>query len=225
MKNIKPRIPEGGAIEDNSEMTMEQYSEIMKKQLGKEYIRFTDNVIKKVNPIENSTVLEIGPGPGWAGINLLKKRIDLKLVGLEASPDMIRVASENARKEGFPDIEFIHGFGEDMSQIKDGQYDLVISRDSLHHWEEPDKVFKEIKRILKQNGKLYIQDSRRDMNFFGRLIVAIFSKFLSNNMGFHWKASIAASYTPDEINAMLSRIGINDWQVESDLMDLKIFKN
>lgn len=135
MKSIKPRIPEGGAIEDNSEMTMEQYSEIMKKQLGREYIRFADNVISKVNPAVNSTVLEIGPGPGWAGINLLKKRKDLKLAGLDASPDMIRVASENAVREGFPDIEYIHGSGENMSRIKDGQYDLVISRDSLHHWE------------------------------------------------------------------------------------------
>ena len=44
----------------------------MKKNLGKEYIRFADNVIKKVNPVQNSTVLEIGPGPGWAGIQLLQ---------------------------------------------------------------------------------------------------------------------------------------------------------
>src|SRR4030042_2414473 len=124
MKKNKPRIPEGGAIEDSSIMTMEQYSEIMKKHLGKEYIRFADNVIKKINPIENSTVLEIGPGPGWAGIHLLKIRRDLKLVGLEASPDMIRVASANARKEGFSDLEYIQGFGEDMVQIKDRQYDL-----------------------------------------------------------------------------------------------------
>jgi len=225
MKRTKPRIPEGVAIEDSSGLSMEQYSEIMKKKLGREYSRFADNVIKKVNPAMNSTILEIGPGPGWAGINLLKKRKDLKLVGLDASPDMIRVARENAAKEGFHDNKFILGFGEDMSQIKDRQFDLVISRDSLHHWEEPEKVFKEIKRILKPNGKLYIHDSRRNMNFFGRLIVSIFSKFLSHNMGFHWKASIAASYTPDEIILMLSGIGINDWQVESDLMDLKIFKN
>jgi ubiquinone/menaquinone biosynthesis C-methylase UbiE len=224
MKKIKPRIPEGGAIEDSSEMTMEQYSELMKKQLGKEYLRFADNLIRRINPIENSNVLEIGPGPGWAGINLLKKRKDLKLVGLEASPDMIRVANENAGKEGLSDLKYIQGFGENMIQIKDEQYDLVISRDSLHHWNEPQKVFQEIRRVLKKNGKIYIQDSRRDMKFLGRMIVAILSRFLANNMGFHWKASIAASYTPDEIKEMFSAIGITDWQVESDLMDLMIYK-
>ncbi len=37
---MKPRIPEDVAIEDSPEITMEQYSEIMKKQLGKEYVCF-----------------------------------------------------------------------------------------------------------------------------------------------------------------------------------------
>jgi hypothetical protein len=63
------------------------------------------------------------------------------------------------------------------------------------------------------------------MKFFGRLIVTIVSKFLSNNMGFHWEASIAASYTPDEISALLSKIGIADWKVKSDLLDLTLYKS
>jgi tRNA1(Val) A37 N6-methylase TrmN6 len=98
MKNVKPRIPEGGAIEDTSEMTMEQYSAKMKKQLGSEYARFTDNVLNKVSLKQASKVLEIGPGSGWAGINLLVKRTDIHLEGLEASPDMIRVATDNAKQ-------------------------------------------------------------------------------------------------------------------------------
>jgi len=225
MKYLKPRIPEGGAIEDGPQITMEQYSEIMIEQLGREYLRFADNVIKKVNPALNSRVLEIGPGPGWAGIYLLKKRNDLKLVGLEASPDMIRVASRNALKEGLHEIVYTHGYAENMSKFNVGTFDIVISRDSLHHWEDPEKVFKEINRILKSSGKLYIHDSRRDMNAFGRMIVAIFSRFIPKNMGYYWRISVAASYTEEEIRTILDKIGLNDWIVESDLMDLTIYHN
>jgi len=225
MIKFKPRTIEGGAIKDGPEMTMDQYSLIMKKQLGREYIRFAENVVKKVNPPINSTVLEVGPGPGWAGINLLKKRKDLTLVGLEPSSDMIRVAEENAAKEGLKGIDYIRGFGENMVQLKDCQFDLVISRDSLHHWEEPELVFKEIKRVLKPDGKLYIQDSRRDMSFFGRFIVAVFSRFIPENMGYYWRTSVSASYTPQEVLAMLDRIGLNDWSVEYDMMDLTIYKD
>lgn len=67
---VKPRVPEGGAIEDTDKMSMEEYSEIMKNRLGREYIKFSENVINKINPLKNSKTLEIGPGPGWAGINL-----------------------------------------------------------------------------------------------------------------------------------------------------------
>ena len=54
MKKIKPRIPEGGAIEDSSGMIMEQYSEIMKKQLGKEYIRFADGTVWDTSEMQNA---------------------------------------------------------------------------------------------------------------------------------------------------------------------------
>ncbi|NLD94132.1 MAG: class I SAM-dependent methyltransferase [Fibrobacter sp.] len=171
---VKPRIPECGAIKDDNKMTMEQYSEIMKKQLGKEYLRFAGNVITIVTPDNNSKVLEIGPGPGWAGINLLKKRPDLVLDGIEASNDMIRVASVNAKNEGVGNrCNYKNGFAENMTELKDATYDLVISRDSLHHWVDPEKVFLEIKRVLKPDGKIFICDSRRDLKLTGKLIVTI----------------------------------------------------
>lgn len=226
MEKIKPRIPEGGAIEDSPEITMEQYSEIMKKQLGKEYKRFADNVIEKVNPVQNSLALEIGPGPGWAGINLLKQRDDLKLEGIEASPDMVRVATVNAAKEGLAERALYKtGVGETMTNIPDKHYDLVISRDSLHHWEDPKKVFMEIKRVMKPGGKIYIHDHRRDMNFFGRLIVAVFSRLIARDMGKFWRSSISAAYTKDEIETILNEINCHDWRVNTELMDLTIQKN
>ena len=171
---LKTRIPEGEAIEDNPAMTMEKYSEIMKKYLWKDYIRFANNVINKINPTIGSKVLEIGSGPGWAGINLVKKRNDLKLDGLEASADMVRVANINVINEGIKGFKFKIGVGENMQSLEAGYYDVIIAKDSLHHWIEPEKVFIEIKRILKSTGKVYIQDPRRDMNYFGRFIVNVF---------------------------------------------------
>jgi len=224
MKRIEHRIPEGGAIEDSSEMTMEQYSFIMEKQLGKEYKRFAEGLLKMCTPHPGAAVLEIGPGPGWAGINLLRRRNDLNLTGIEASSDMIRVASANASKEGFAKTKYIIGIVENMNQFIDSQFDLVISRDSLHHWTDPRRAFKEISRVLKPEGNLYIHDSRRDMALPGRIIVSVFSRFIPKNMAFHWKASIAASYTPVEIRRLLSEAGVNNWKVDSDIMDLKISK-
>jgi len=225
MKKIKPRIPEGGAIVDSCEMTMEEYSDTMKKQLGKDYIRFSDNVVNILSPDKNSRVLEIGPGPGWAGISLLRKRQDLHLDGLEASSDMIRVATENAKNAGLIDrIRYMEGIAEEMKGILDNQYDLIISRDSMHRWIDPEKVFLQIKRVLRENGKIFIHDHRRDINLFGRLIVNIVGTLIAGKMAKYWKSSIAAAYTKGEIETILEKISCKDWTVETDLMDLIIVK-
>jgi ubiquinone/menaquinone biosynthesis C-methylase UbiE len=225
MKKTKPRIPEGGAIEDSAEMTMEQYSVTMKKQLGREYIRFADNVINNIHPDKDSRVLEIGPGPGWAGIYLLLRRNDLYLDGLEASPDMIRVANINVKNEGLSDrIQYREGIAEEMKGIPDSQYDLVISRDSLHHWIDPEKVLIQIKRVLKENGKIYIHDHRRDINLFGRLIVNIIGTLVAGKMVKYRKSSIAAAYTKEEIEKILGKIDCKNWKVSTELMDLTIVK-
>ena len=46
-----------------------------------------------------------------------------------------------------------------MNILPDDHHDLLISRDSLHHWDDPERVFLEIVRVLKPDGKLYITDT------------------------------------------------------------------
>jgi len=93
MKRIRERIPEGGAIEDEPGMSAEDYGALMYLRLKGEYERFAESALKEAFPAEGASVLEIGPGPGWAGIMLLKRRADMSLTGLDASPDMVRAAA------------------------------------------------------------------------------------------------------------------------------------
>lgn len=119
-------------------------------------------------------------------------------------------------------LAIFSGVGEDMSILSDDKYDLVISRDSMHHWDYPEQVFLEISRVLKKDGKLYIHDSRRDLNIGGKLIVNLIGPLMAGKMLKYWKSSIAASYTPEEVQKILEKIGLNDWFVVADLMDLSI---
>jgi ubiquinone/menaquinone biosynthesis C-methylase UbiE len=223
MNKTKPRIPEGGAIEDAPEMSMEQYSELMRKKLGGEYRHFVEHVVQEVKPPAGARVLEIGPGPGWVGIGLARQRHDLTLDGLEASPDMIRVATANASREGVAErISYLHGVVEDMAEIPNDSYDLAISRDSLHHWQDPLKAFQEIARVVKPQGKVYIQDSRRDQGWGARVIVNVMGPLLAGEMAKYWRSSIAASYTPTELESMLGSLSMDSWVVKGGFMDLSV---
>ena len=223
MKKIKPRVPEGGAIEDSNEMSMEQYSITMRKKLGSHYKKYALHVKNVIKPPQNGKILEIGPGPGWAGIFLLKERDDILPDAIEASSDMIRVADNNAKDEGVSDrVNYMQGVVENMQNIPDNKYDLVISRESLHHWVDPLKGFKEISRVLKQDGKLYIEDHRRDIGFFAKCIVNIFGPLMAGKMAKYWKSSINAGYTPEEIGKMIGNISRKNWIVNADILSLSI---
>ncbi len=223
MKKIIPRIPEGGAIEDSNEMSMEQYSETMRKKLGSHYKKFAIYVKDKINPAQNAKVLEIGPGPGWAGIFLLQERNDILLDAIEASLDMIRVAGNNAKNEGVAgQVNYMQGVVENMQNITENNYDLVISRESLHHWDDPEKGFKEISRVLKPDGKLYIEDHRRDIGFFAKCIVNIIGPLMAGKMAKYWKSSINAGYTPEEIEKMIEKLERKNWAVNADILSLSI---
>lgn len=223
-KKIKPRVPEGEAILDLPEFTMEDLNESFKKRMW-EYRSFVKFILKNFAIRDYSNVLEIGPGPGWITILLSQANPTLKIIGLEISEDMIRVANENKNKEGVANyIDFIKGDAKNMDIFEDNSFDIVLSSDSLHHWEDPIKVFNEIHRVLKDNGKVCIKDGRRDIGIGAKFIYNIAKLFLSKTMSYYWKTSIMAGYTPDELREILDHSKLKDkYEIKTDLFDLLVY--
>jgi len=223
-KKINPRVPEGEAILDQPEFTMEDLSKSFKKRMW-EYKSFVKRIINYLELKEHSKILEIGPGPGWITILLAQANPTFKIIGLEISEDMIRVANDNKLEEGVgAQIEFNKGDAKDMKNFKDKSFDAVISSDSLHHWEDPIKVFNEIHRVLRDKGKVCIKDGRRDIGIGAKIIYNIAKIFISKTMSYYWKTSIMAGYTPDELKEILDHSKLKDeYEIKTDLFDLIVF--
>ena len=222
-KKLPERIPEGKAIDDQPELSMEELSESFKRRM-KEYKQFVYFIVNKLKLKSNSRVLEIGPGPGWIAILLAQRDPTFEIIGLEISKDMIRVANKN-KKEARVDenIKYIHGTAENMSIFEENSFDAVISHDSLHHWDHPLKIFNEIARVLKDDGILCIGDGRRDIGLGAKIIFNLVKLFISKTMSYYWKTSIMASYTPEEARSLLNETDLRDmYEVNADLFDLMI---
>jgi SAM-dependent methyltransferase len=216
------RIPEGGAILDTDSSKMEEYSEYMFTHRKKEYQGIAHLLCDKFHPPHGGTILEIGPGPAWITIFFSQLRPDLEIYGIEASPDMIRVAQKNIQKmQCAPHIHLMPGIVEKLHETTKDQFDLIFSNDSLHHWTDPLQSFQEIQHRLKINGKIFIHDSRRDLGLGGHLILYGIGKLMAGKMWKDWKSSINASYTPAEIKQILAKTDLS-WSVQGDLMDLSI---
>lgn len=194
------RVPEGGAIRDVSSLSCEKYGTRMYAALATEYRRFARRANAVLHLPRGSRVLEIGPGPGWAGMELLKLRPDIALTAIDASPDMIRAARKNAIAAGLrTGVSYEEGVAEDLSRFATGSFDAIVSRDSLHHWIDPAKAFREMERVLTETGGVYIADERRDLGFAEWLIVRHERSKIGTEMSEGWINSIRASWTPAEI--------------------------
>lgn len=93
----RSRVPETDqGIE--GELTVEMYDRMQRRLRDRSWIE-TDDVIK--SGITGGLALEIGPGPGYLGLDWLGKTCDSSLTGLDISQDMVALARRNAHACGF----------------------------------------------------------------------------------------------------------------------------
>ena len=170
--------------------------------------------------ITKGNVLEIGPGPGYVGLEWLKKFPDAVLTGCEISREMIRLSEKNARDYGFEKrTAYVEGNCMQMP-FPDGSFDAVISNGSLHEWEDPVKVFNEINRVLKPQGLLCITDMRRDVNSLIKWFIYLSTRPKEIRPGF--LTSFNASYTMDEITCLLGQSKLMNTAVSKEFFGLCI---
>jgi ubiquinone/menaquinone biosynthesis C-methylase UbiE len=198
------------------ELTVQSYDKMMKKLMDKGYLD-TSTIIK--SGIVGGTVLEIGPGPGYLGIDWLQKTTDTFLKAIDISPDMLAMAKHNAKEYGFENrTEYTLGNAKEMP-YSDETFDAVFTNGSLHEWNEPQKIFSEIYRVLKKDGIYCITDLRRDIMFFARIMLQI---IIPKDRKKGFLSSLYASYTKNEIINLIKDTKIEKSKINSALWTIEI---
>lgn len=169
--------------------------------------------------ITSGIALEIGPGPGYLGLEWLKKTNGTVLKAVELSPDMIKAATKNAMEYGMPDrVTYVPGRGQKLP-FEDQTFDAVFTSGSLHEWSNPRQVFNEIHRVLRVGGKYFISDLRRDISFLTRwLLIGMVPRERKPGL----LSSLNASYTAEEIKIILAQSELRRAWIKNNLFDLEI---
>ncbi len=212
----KPRIPEtDSGIQ--GELTVALYDQMQRSLRDKGWIE-TDDLLK--SGITSGHALEVGYGPGYLGLEWLKRTSGTTLTGLDISPDMQALAGRNARAYGLSErVEYKLGLG-DQLPFKDAAFDVVFTNGSLHEWENPAGTFNEIWRVLKPGGRYYISDLRRDMNFLMYAFLWLGTNPPEIRPGL--KTSVGAAYTPSELSELLQKTSLKNARVSGNLIGASI---
>lgn len=107
---------------------------------------------------EEDICLDLGSGRGTDVIRLAEKVGKKGFVyGIDVSEGMIKKAERYAEKLGVKNVKFIKSDLEELS-LKDDSINLIISNCTINHVKDKIKLWKEIYRILKPNGRFVISD-------------------------------------------------------------------
>ncbi|MBN2487558.1 MAG: class I SAM-dependent methyltransferase [Methanosarcinaceae archaeon] len=213
---VKPRVVETDqGIQ--GEFNVQTYDSMLRRLRDKGWME-TDQIIS--SGMVKGLALEVGPGPGYLGLECLKKTEGTLLKAVEISPDMIKIAEKNAKDYGFESrVEYVNTDAQNMP-FDDSTFDAVFTNGSLHEWSEPQKIFNEIHRVLKPDGKYFISDLRRDMNPVVKWFMYVMAKPREIRPGLI--SSINAAYTVGEIESMLHQTNLKNATVKKTVMGLEI---
>jgi ubiquinone/menaquinone biosynthesis C-methylase UbiE len=170
--------------------------------------------------ISSGLALEVGPGPGYLGLEWLRNTEGTTLRGLDISEDMIAIAQRNTAEYGLTNrVKYVRGDARKMP-FESEYFDAVFSNGSLHEWAQPVEILNEVARVLKPGGKYLISDLRRDMNPLMKWFLWIMTRPREMRSGL--VSSINASYTLPEAQTLLFKTNLQGWRAKKNFLGIVI---
>lgn len=184
---------------------------------NEKYLVWFTPLVDSIMEIYGSTegkVLDLACGPGFLTKELSARSSKFDIFCLDSSKHAISLAKKNC--EGIKNVHFFVGRVEKLPYENEA-FDLIICKDSFHHFKSAKRALKEILRVLKNEGVLYIQDLRRDLpSYFIKQTLP-----LDNPIKKLQYYSVRASYTKPEIISIIKSFHPKYFKVFTRILDLK----
>lgn len=132
------------------------------KSTGKDRSRFTEQaqLVLERAPA-GGDILEVAPGPGYLAIKLARTG-DYRVTGLDVSTSFVQIARQKAAEAGVQ-VDFRHGNASAMP-FDDESFDFIVCCAAFKNFSDPVGALREMHRVLRPGGSVYINDLRRDVS-------------------------------------------------------------
>jgi SAM-dependent methyltransferase len=123
------------------------------------YLLHAAHVSEVIKP--GDVVVDLGCGPGNQLGLVARLNPETRFIGVDLSDDMIARARTNLYGAGIHNVELRKGDITDLAFLEDESVDAVFSTVVLHHLpdkEHLERTFREIRRVLKKGGGVFLSD-------------------------------------------------------------------
>lgn len=174
-------------------VTIKKQMIMMKLLMVNLYLRFKEVLLEEIKVENKIKILDVACGNGTF-LKMLSNKHDVEGFGIDISEKMI----ENAKKKS-PDMTFEISSCE-HTPFKDQMFDVVTVCAAYHHFPDTRAFAKEINRILKPKGSLYIAEV-----YYTFIVRAIFNPFVPLS-----KAGDVKFYSSQEIQRNFEEYGFEN---------------
>jgi ubiquinone/menaquinone biosynthesis C-methylase UbiE len=190
-------------------------AEEVERLSGMPYAEVLQRVCTVARPAPGARVLDVGTGTGALALAIGQTLEDVRLVGIDPTPQMLARARENADDAGLTGrIEFLPAAAEALP-FADASFDVVVSSIAMHHTRVRQSLC-EIVRVLRPGGRLAIADMARNPRWestLGILLKPLLALYYlaSKHSWAMMRAELAAYqqlYLQDDWEAMLREAGL-----------------
>jgi len=146
---------------------------------------------------EGEIVLDLGSGGGFDCFLAAKAVGESgKVIGVDMTPEMLKLARQNAAKGGYNNVEFRLGEIEHLP-VADNSVDAIISNCVINLALDKQQVFNEMYRVLKPGGRISVSDI---------VATAEIPREVRNDLA-KIASCIAGAERVDNVRAMLEKAG------------------
>jgi SAM-dependent methyltransferase len=121
--------------------------------MEQDHLPITLPVLAKIQLAPHDNVLDVGCGSGWLSRRLGRLVPEGRVVGMDVSDEMIRIARRNSVDEH--NLLFVTG---EVGEIpwEPNFFNHAISIESAYYWPDPGAGLKEVFRVLRPEGRAWI---------------------------------------------------------------------
>lgn len=116
----------------------------------------SDRYLSLFPDLQGKTCLDVGIGTGWLIESMIARGAE-QVIGVDVSPERVRVVSERLASLGDGRVRFFCMDAESLNELSENQLSFINFRDVIEHLENPEKGLRELNRVLKDGGELLIQ--------------------------------------------------------------------